>query len=502
MYTKESVEKTDGIAFPGKSFQDCVLEPVFNVQKEYYYRPFIEISKAHILMLQEQNIISREEARTLMKGLLQVETLDFDSRKYDPDFEDMFFMVENELARQVGADVAGRMHIARSRNDLDICEFRMALRTKVLDFMSLLNSFKEVLLHLSEEHVETIMPAYTHTQPAQPTTLAHYFLAFYDAAERSYRRMESLYKNINRSPIGACAITTTCFPINRERMRELLGFEQLIENSYDCIAGCDYLTECAAVFMILNTDLSKFLNDILSYCTKEFNVFYLSDPYVQTSSIMPQKRNPSSLEHTRPIISKAIGEAHCVFTILHNTPFGDIVDAEEDLQPHLYEMISCSTRVLRILCSVLVTMKVNKDVLFKRAHEGFITATELADTLVRLEGLSFRLSHMVTSRIVAYLTQRDLGNEAITPELIDRIAEETIGKKIKISHKEIQQALDPVHFVEIRKITGGPSPVEVKRMLADRRKALKDDFAAYEGQADRLKNAESLLNGAIDNLLA
>jgi len=501
MYTKKYVEEMDGVTFPGKTFQDCVLEPVFNVQKEYYYKPFVEISKAHIIMLHEQKIITKEEAQKLMKGLLEVEKIEFDNRKYDPAYEDMFFMVENALADKVGIDLAGRMHIARSRNDLDICEFRMALRTKILEFTDLLNSFKEVLLNLADEHIHTIMPAYTHTQPAQPTTLAHYFLAFYDTVERSYQRFLTLFNSINRSPIGASAITTTGFPISRERMKELLGFDQLIENSYDCIAGCDYLTECAAAFLILDTDLSKFMNDVLSYCTKEFNVFYLSDPYVQTSSIMPQKRNPSSLEHTRPILSQAIGEANCVFTILHNTPFGDIVDTEEDLQPHLYEAIHCSTRALKILCSVLVTLKVNKDVLYKRAQEGFITATELADTLVRVEGLSFRLSHKVTSELVKYLSERNMGNGDITTELIDSIAEKTIGKRISISNKAVQEALDPVHFVEIRTITGGPAPDEVKRMLANRKETLKSDHVEYGEHVNKIKNADVLLKDAIKALL-
>jgi argininosuccinate lyase len=501
MYTKEYVEATDGVRFPGKSFQDAILEPVFDVQKQYLYRPFIKISKAHLIMLQEQQIITPDEARAIMRGLLEVETIDFESRRYDPSYEDMFFMVENALADKVGIDLAGRMHIARSRNDLDICEFRMVLREKVLEIIGLLNTFREVLLNLAAENSDTVMPAYTHTQPAQPSTLAHYLLAFHDSIARDCGRLMNAYHTINRSPIGAAAITTTGFPINRERMGELLGFDGLVENSYDCIAGCDYLTECASALMICNTNLSKFMKDVLDFCTREFNAFYLSAPYVQISSIMPQKRNPSSLEHTRPMISKAIAEANAVFTVLHNTPFGDIVDTEEQLQPHLYDSIEYTARVLKVVCAVLVTLKVNKKVLFDRAHEGFITATELCDTLVREKGLSFRLSHKVTSALVRQLIDRRMAIADITTELIDAIAADTIGQRLGISDQIIRAALDPVHFVAIRTVTGGPAPGEVRRMLAKRNAALETERAACEDCRARLRTADAALADAIAALL-
>ncbi|TCL63297.1 argininosuccinate lyase [Hydrogenispora ethanolica] len=501
MYTKEYVEATDGVRFPGKSFQDAILEPVFDVQKQYLYRPFIKISKAHLVMLQEQQIITPDEARAIMQGLLEVETIDFESRRYDPSYEDMFFMVENALADKVGIDLAGRMHIARSRNDLDICEFRMVLREKVLEIIGLLNTFREVLLNLAAENIDTVMPAYTHTQPAQPSTLAHYLLAFHDSIARDCGRLMNAYHTINHSPIGAAAITTTGFPINRERMGELLGFDGLVENSYDCIAGCDYLTECASALMICNTNLSKFMKDVLDFCTREFNAFYLSAPYVQISSIMPQKRNPSSLEHTRPMISKAIAEANAVFTVLHNTPFGDIVDTEEQLQPHLYDSIEYTARVLKVVCAVLVTLKVNKKVLFDRAHEGFITATELCDTLVREKGLSFRLSHKVTSALVRQLIDRRMAIADITTELIDAIAADTIGQRLGISDQIIRAALDPVHFVAIRTVTGGPAPGEVRRMLAKRNAALETERAACEDCRARLRTADAALADAIAALL-
>lgn len=501
MYTKEYVEQMDGRNFPGKTFQECVLAPIFDTQKNYYAGPFIEISKAHAVMLYEQKIITLQEAKDILAGLRQIEAIDMNDRTYDPSYEDMFFMIEHELESLVGRDTAGRLHIARSRNDIDICEFRMVLRQKVLEVMEALNIFRQVLLSLAGENINTVMPAYTHTQPAQPSTLAHYVLAFQDSLERDFTRFVQVVKTINHSPLGAAAITTTGFPINRQRTGELLGFDGLVENSYDSIAGCDYLTECAAVLAIMNTSLSRFMKDTLDFCTKEFNVFYLSDPYVQTSSIMPQKRNPSSLEQTRPAISKAIAEAKSIFDILHNTPFGDIVDTEEQLQPHLYDSIKYTIRALKMLSSVFATLKVNKDILLQRAHEGFITATELADVLVRDKGLSFRHSHKITSTIVKHMVKNGQKAQDITPQIISDISREILGRSIDLEPAEIEKALDPVNFINVRSVTGGPAPAETERMLTNRGKALERDQSLLKQYIEKLKDAERLLNEAMENII-
>ncbi len=502
MYTREYVEQIDGIHFPGKTFQDCVLAPIFDIQKNYYAKSFIKISKAHAVMLYEQKIITLDEAKEILSGLKKIDLMDMSDRQYDPAYEDMFFMIEHELENLIGKDTAGRLHIARSRNDIDICEFRMVLREKVLEVMQGLNTFREVLLSLAKDNIDTIMPAYTHTQPAQPTTLAHYVLAYQDSLERDFERLVHLFNTINHSPLGAAAITTTGFPINRERTAELLGFSSLVENSYDGIAGCDYLTECASVLMIMNTSLSRFMKDTLDFCTKEFNVFYLSDPYVQVSSIMPQKRNPSSLEQTRPAISKAIAEAKGVFDILHNTPFGDIVDTEEQLQPHLYDSIKYTIRAFKMLSSVFTTLQVNKDILFERAHEGFITATELADVLVRDKGLSFRHSHKITSSIVKYLVKHGQKAQDITPQLIADISKEILGTAIDLEVAEIEKALDPVNFVSIRTITGGPAPIETVRMLESRINSLERNQQLLNEYTEKLKVSAQKLEMEVDNIVA
>lgn len=483
----------DGTSFPAKTFADAVLRPVFETQRDHYHHAFIRISMAHAVMLRDCGIVTEDEASRILGGLMAVREMDFSDVEYDPQYEDMFFMLERDLFDRIGADAGGRLHIARSRNDICIGQFRMALRGKLLSLAGDVLSLMELMLALAQEHMETIMPAYTHTQPAQPTTLSHYLLAFHDVLSRNLARIERAYENTNRSPMGAAAITTTGFAINREQVCNLLGFEGLVENAYDAIAGADYLSETAGCLMALGVDLSRFLKDTLDFCTSEFAVFRLADPYVQVSSIMPQKRNPSSLEHARPITSAAIGEAQAVITMLHNTPFGDMVDSEEQLQPHLYASIKNAQRALSLLRSNYATMEVNRDCLKRRAHENFITATELADALVRERGLPFRESHRLTAKIVRGMHSRGL----VQADLTEEILRECLAGEMDIDFDLVRRALDPEHFVRIRGIVGGPAKEEATRMLTAREATLREGQTRIAARHGALKRAEDALEAAV-----
>lgn len=498
MKIREEVQALDGLTFPGKTFADAVLEPVFNTQRDHYYQIFLQISLAHAVMLAEQGILSREEAAGILGGLDAVRGMDFSHAAYDPKYEDMFFMLEKDLALRIGADLAGRLHIARSRNDVGLCQYRMSLREKLLPLTDLAMRLMDVLLSLAAENTETVMPAYTHTQPAQPTTFAHYLLAFYDCLSRDVKRLFDAYHCINRSTIGAAAITTTGFPIRRERVSELLGFDGLVENSYDAIAGVNYITQLSSALTELGVDLSRFLKDTLDFCTREYGYYRLADPYVQISSIMPQKRNPSSLEHARPIASQLIAEAQAAVLMLHNTPFGDMVDSEEQLQPHLYQAMQNAARVLSLLTSNYATLTLNKDVMLRRAGEGFITATELADTLVREKGLPFRESHRITAAVVRAMHARGLCEKDLTPELLREI----VGDGVSVDQELIARALDPVYFVRLRGVTGGVAPEETGRMISAREGELTAHRAEARALKARLDAAADMLERAVRAYLA
>ena len=240
--------------------------------------------------------------------------------QYDGTYEDLFFYVERLIVAQCGEDVAGRLHTARSRNDIDMTMYRMRQREMVLALTDGTVGLRRTLLDLAARHTEDVFPAHTHTQPAQPTTIAHYLMAVVEQLERDTVRLRAAYAVTNQNPLGACAITGTGFPIDRCRTTALLGFDGSTGNTYGSIATVDYLLESVSAASVLLVGLGRVVQDLLLWCTTEVGYLRLSDGFVQCSSIMPQKRNPVALEHARAIASKAVGQAAAVVLAVHNTP--------------------------------------------------------------------------------------------------------------------------------------------------------------------------------------
>ncbi len=482
MKKREEFIQSEGISFPGKTYAEELLMPVFNDQRDYLFEVMFDIHRAHVIMLAEQKIIEESEAKTMLEGINKVGETDWTQLSYLPEFEDLFFMMEAKIGEEIGSELAGKIHIGRSRNDMGIAMYRLVLRRHLLRLIGNMNRLSEALLEQATDNKETYMTGYTHTQPAQPTTLGHYLLAIYDVLQRDIKRMQAAYRTVNQSALGSAALTTTGFPVNRERMRNLLGFDGIIENSYDSIGGADYLLETGTALMTCMVNTGRWIQDFLQHVTREFGTFRVADPYVQCSSIMPQKRNPVSIEHSRSIASSAYGDALAAVGMVHNTPFGDIVDTEDDLQPHLYRSFNNASRVMRLMYAVIATLEVDKEHARKMANKSSITITELADTLARDYGISFRKAHSIASRISKETSRlrKELYDWDIAE--INSMIAETVD--VNLTKEEWQKIISPEYFVEIRSIQGGPSPKEVARMIAEREKTLatqvKEHFAIVE----------------------
>ena len=439
----------DSGSFPAPIYAETVLAPNFEDAKRYFLDALIEIHHAHTRMLARQGILTSAEERELRVALTKLDCADIKNAYYDGSVEDLFFFVESCLERAAG-ELSGKMHTARSRNDIAITLYRMTLRRELLAFAEAVAQVRASVLHLAEQHVETIMPAHTHTQPAQPTTLAHYLLAAAEFLARDSERIQAAFARVNLSPLGACAITTTGFPIDRQMTCQLLGFDGLAENSYAAIAAIDYVTESAAALAVAMVNAGKFIQDLLLWSTREFGFVRLGNAFVQSSSIMPQKRNPVALEHARILASRALGEAQAVLTCAHNTPFGDINDSEDDLQPLVFTMFEDSLRSLRLLAGLLHSAHVDREHLAKRAAADFITVTELADTLVRRAGKSFREAHALVAHAVR-TAEADDRPSAIAEALLSNCP------SLPLSRQELERSLDPKNFIETRRVIGGPA---------------------------------------------
>lgn len=484
--------------FPAPSYTENVLADCFEDAKKYFLEALLAVDYAHALMLAEQEIIGEDELKMLLKALRSLDLDKIRATRYDGTYEDLFFLLQREITKNCDPDVAGKLHTARSRNDIDVTIYRLRLREETLKLLRETMNLRRVMLDLAAKHHETLIPAYTHTQPAQPSTLCHFLLAIAENLGRDVKRLQRAFENMNYSPLGACAITTTGFPISRERTAELLGFTAPTVNSYASIASIDYFTEMLGATIALLVNVGKFSQEFLLMAMREFDVIVLSDGYVQPSSIMPQKRNPVALEHVRAIASKGLGQALGVMTAVHNTPFGDINDSEDDIQPLIYSAIRDANRAVSLLGNSLKTATFNIETLKRRAGENFITVTELADTIVRRENLSFRVAHHIVAESVKDAIE---AKSEITHEILQSAAREILGKELSLSAEETTQAMSAENFVNIRKIYGGTAPEETRRALSIEREIETADDEWFTEKTEFLKNASANLEKIVDNYI-
>ncbi len=471
----------------------CVLNENFEDAKALFLLPLMRIHYAHLVMLTERAIIPAAAARAIRDALDAIEIDDVRKAVFDSRCEDLFFFVERLIVDRCGEEAAGRLHTARSRNDIDMTMYRMQQRELILALDAATLRLRAVLLDLADAHREDVFAAHTHTQPAQPTTVAHYLHAAVEQLERDTRRLRASYATTNLNPLGACAITGTGFPIDRSRTSELLGFDGPTGNTYGSIATVDYLLESVSAAAVLLTGLGRVVQDLLLWCTPEFGYLRLADEFVQSSSIMPQKRNPVALEHTRAIASKALGQASAIILAVHNTPFGDIVDTEDDLQPLVVSMFSDAGRAVRLVTAAMTTAQFNRVRLAERAAEGWITVTELADTLTRDHGVPFKTSHTIATRLVAESAKRPSESRAM---LLREVSASMLGAPIEYDDAALMEILDPRHFVRVRTTPGGPAPSEMSRAIAASRDALNCDERWLEAGRAKLAAADQALTAA------
>ena len=473
-----------------------VLNANFEDAKAQFLAPLLAIHYAHLVMLVERDIVPADHARAIRDALAAIAPEDVRTVKFDGTCEDLFFYVDRLIARSAGEEAAGRLHTARSRNDIDMTMYRMQQRERILALLRGLGRLRRVLIDIADVHRDTIFAAHTHTQPAQPTTLAHYVLAVVEQLERDSVRLQAAYTTTNKNPLGACAITGTGFPIDRQRTTELLGFDEPTGNTYGSIATVDYLLESMSATATLLAGLGRVLHDLLLWCTAEVAYLRLADGFVQCSSIMPQKRNPVALEHARALASAALGQAGAIMLAVHNTPFGDIVDTEDDLQPLVFNVFDAAHRAVSLVAAALSTAAFDGERMRARARQGWITATELADTLTRDHGVPFKASHAVASKLVAACA----GSEVSPSAALEDVSRQVLGRALNIDEPTLSEILSPEHFVAVRTTHGGPAPSQTAAALVRSRTLLQQDEQWETRTTSHLRAAEERLRAAAAQL--
>ncbi len=449
----------------------------------------IEVDKAHVVMLKEQDIINAADCSAILSGLNKIKKDGISA--LDASYEDVHIALEARLIEIVGEDTGGRMHSARSRNDEVATCIRIALREELLNFMDEVHDLVSTLIELAAKHHETIMPGYTHTQHAQPTTLAHHLLAHSNAFLRDLTRLKGAYERTNQSPLGAAAFASTGFQINRKRTAELLGFDSIIENSMDAVSTRDFMIESMSSFANLMTNLSRLAEELVLWSSSEFGFIELDDSYSSTSSIMPQKKNPDIAELMRAKTGTIHGALVSVLTVCKALPYSYNRDLQE-ATPHLWRASDTARSCVRMAEGMVRTMRTNKENMRNASEKGFMCATELADTIVRNTGIPFRTAHHIVGSIAK-------GGKIPTISALDDLSMDIVHKKLSengLSEKAIEEALDMLGNIKRRSVQGGPAPKETKRQIKNIRKKLR----GVEDEIDLLHkkiNAASMKLGKV-----
>jgi argininosuccinate lyase len=450
-----------------------------------------QINKASIVALAEAGIVSADVARRIATGILAVIEFERDTpRRWSADYLDY----EPKLLAAVGTD-ASRLHCGRSRQDISATIARMNLRAGVLDECDALIRARQGLLALAQAHKETIVPAYTHGVQAQPTTLAHYLLGVDSALARSASRLRAAHAHVNKGPLGSAALTTSSFALDRHRLASLLGFEGLVENSYDAnhLAPVDTSLEVAAALGITAVQIGQFAQDLhAQYAAPAPWMTLQRGELVGVSSIMPQKRNPAALEQLRVQSSMLLGEMQAVSLLAHNVRTGMFDYRSYDPVPS-----DRALAVLELLHKVLGGLVIDKERALAEVHSDYSTATEIADALLQRADVPFRIGHQFASALTDFGRARQLSLREIPYREAARIYESMASHAFPLDAKEFAEVSSPEYMVFGRKGAGGPQIAEVDRLLARQRESVVADLAWARSCRAHLSLAEAQLDAAV-----
>lgn len=465
-----------------------ILEPEIKHDFEVAFDDMIKMNIAYAVMLSKVDLISKEEAKIIISGLQEVQnsmTVD-DVSGY---LEDLYFNMERRMFSVIGAEVGGKLHTGRSRNDIHAVMARMEMRPSVLKILDLLLELLDLLIKKSKENIDTVITGYTHYQPGQPITLAHYYMSVFNALSRDFERIFNAYKTLNRSPYGAAAFAGSSFEIDRDILADLLGFDGIVENTLDCIASRDFVPELLAAYSILATNISRVAADMYFWATFENGMLEVGSEVACCSSIMPQKRNPVTLEASRSKAGYVIGGLTSALTVLKGAPFTNTVDTcSID-----FAYFPAAEQMVHSIVCLLESIKyssIRKDRAFESAKINLCTMTSLAEHLVKREKISFTQAHDIVGNIAAIVTENKSYIAGVSDVLLKEESQKVLGYEINMSQDEIDQVLDPIKNIETKVTVGGPSQIAVNNMINEAEKFFEAKVSAVASLKKTIEDAD------------
>ena len=449
----------------------------------------ILVDIAHVLMLSRQKIIGEETTRQLLRALLGLYDNGIPEAAFDDRFEDIHAGIETLLISTTGEENGGRLHIGRSRNDEIATCLRLRVREDLTRQLSILVSLRETLIGLAEMHVDTVMPGFTHLQYAQPTTLAHHLLAHEAAFSRDFQRLAGALSRVDWCPLGAAAFASTSYPVQREFVAELLGFQGVLENTMDAVASRDFALEVLSDLSIMMSHASRVCEELVVWSSNLAGFVELDDAFCSTSSIMPQKKNPDTAEVMRAKAASVFGATVTGLGIVKALPMSYNRDLQE-LNPSLWRGIQDAKHSTRLLVDMLATAVFKPTVMAAEAGQGHSTATDLADMLVQKYGLAFRTAHTIVGRSIQ-AGSLDLAGLDEAARGIGLAPVSALG----VTEGDVRDALDARSSIDRRRASGSPSTFSTKISLSARRTALDQDSRILDERVTHYSGAIQRLIG-------
>ena len=418
---------------------------------------------AHAAMLAKTGIILQKESKQIIRGLQEIHReIVSGAFEFSVELEDIHMNIESRLIEKIGP-VGGKLHTARSRNDQVALDIRMYLLDEIAEIHGLIASFQKVIVDLADRHGDTVLPGYTHLQRAQPVLFGHHLLAYYEMFERDRGRLEDCFMRTDVMPLGSGALAGTVLPIDRKFVAKQLGFSAISENSMDAVSDRDFAIEFVSACSQIMMHLSRLSEELVLWSSPEFGFITISDAFTTGSSLMPQKKNPDVAELSRGKTGRVYGNLMALLTIMKGLPLAYNRDMQEDKEP-LFDTVDTVTLTLSVYAGMLQSMRVNKEAMRRAAEDGFITATDLADYLVK-KGLPFRQAHEIVGRAV----RRAL-------EMKSNLVELPVKEYKKLSpliHEDVYKALAVEASVGRRTSYGGTAPTNLKKRLLAIKKLMK-----------------------------
>ncbi len=478
-----------------------LIQPGIHNDIKYRYQAFLDCNKAHVLMLAKQNIVSKEVAAAILKSNAKMAAMgekpDF---PIDPSREDFYFNIEAHLIEDVGIEIGGQQHTARSRNDLYATCARLAVRKAYFDICAVYNKMRQAVIDTARKNEDAVFAGYTHMQPSEPITFAHYCSGILNAMQRDFRRISLVFEGLNVCPLGGGSMGSTTWNIDRNYTAHLLGFDAPIDNSIDCVASRDFVTDLLSALSIAANTLSRFCQDLYVWASPDFGYIEVSDSCAVCSSIMPQKKNPWVLEHIK---AKAAHVEGCYMSAL-NVMKNVIYSHSEDMCGEAANYLFPGIEEFKVMCELMeVSIKgitVKKENMLRKARCNFCTVTELANYLVRSDKISFRMAHDIVAGVVAYMTEHNKTADEIGTAEVNPIFERLFGRKTAMTDEEIRAALDPIKIAYAKKVIGGTAPEEVDRQLDNRQIGLDRDCDELRERMDSVAAAKAELESAVKTM--